>query len=494
MSKITSNESNLANRAFRFCSTVVLVTALAGCAGYTKQTAGTIAATKAGDLDAALADLEKNNTSKDKDLLYFLEKGELLRLKGRFGDSRTTWLAADDLVGHWEDDARNSPDKLLGDLGSGLLNDTTRRYDGRDYEKVFLNVRLALDHVAAGDWQAARAAITKMHEREAVIANFRAKELDAALDKSQKSGVRSTSFKELNGYPVETLDDPEVQALTNSYESAYANYLAGFIYEALGEPSLAAPGYRKAAEMRPNVPLIDDALKGLDDRVRAQGKKAPDQVDTLFVIETGLAPTIQSVSLPLILPIPSKNGVQMVATPLSWPVIRPEGIPPVPLALSLDQQVLPAVPLTDVNVMARRALSDEMPGIIARSALRAITRGAAQAALAQTNDKNGIGATLSLITGIAAVVTEQADERSWRALPGRYAIARAKLAPGPHQISLLTPLGPQVRDFQVSGRYAIVSVRGLENSLYVVPSPNPAGVPSAALDAVPAQMLRVAAE
>jgi hypothetical protein len=34
----------------------------------------------------------------------------------------------------------------------------------------------------------------------------------------------------------------------------------------------------------------------------------------------------------------------------------------------------------------------------------------------------------------------------------------------------------------------------LENSLYVVPSPNPAGVPSAALDAVPAQMLRVAAE
>ncbi len=35
--------------------------------------------------------------------------------------------------------------------------------------------------------------------------------------------------KELNGYPVETLNDPEVLALKNGYQNALSHYLAGFM-------------------------------------------------------------------------------------------------------------------------------------------------------------------------------------------------------------------------------------------------------------------------
>ena len=45
-----------------------------------------------------------------------------------------------------------------------------------------------------------------------------------------------------------------------------SGYLAGFIYEALGELSLAAPGYRLANELHPGVPLLEDALAGLEAR------------------------------------------------------------------------------------------------------------------------------------------------------------------------------------------------------------------------------------
>ena len=84
----------------------------------------------------------------------------------------------------------------------------------------------------------------------------------------KKHGAR-TSFKELNGYPVQTIDNPEVNALRNGYQSALSHYLAGFIYEALGEVSLAAPGYRLANELHPGVPLLEEALSGLESRLAA---------------------------------------------------------------------------------------------------------------------------------------------------------------------------------------------------------------------------------
>ena len=85
--------------------------------------------------------------------------------------------------------------------------------------------------------------------------------------------MRAPSLSELNGYPVETIDNPAVNALSNSYQSALSHYLAGFVYEALGEPSLAAPGYRLANELQPDHPLLEEALRGLDARVARAGRR-----------------------------------------------------------------------------------------------------------------------------------------------------------------------------------------------------------------------------
>ncbi|MEI6984534.1 MAG: hypothetical protein WCK65_00240 [Rhodospirillaceae bacterium] len=448
---------------------LVVPFAVSGCAGYAHQTAEMITAATAGSLDVALSSLESKNASSDKDILYYLDKGELLRMKGVYNESRDSWLSADAVVRQWEDDAKTDPSKFFGELGSILVNDTTRRYDGRDYEKVFLNVRLALDHIALGDLSAARTEITKMHEREATIAEFRSKELEAAVAKSAEKGIKATSFKELSGYPIETLDDPAVRALKNSYESAYGNFIAGFVYEALGEPSLAAPGYRKAAEMRPNIPVIDDSLKNLDKNVA--GRANSNTVDTLFVVESGLAPGIESVTLPIILPIPTGHSFNVIATPLSWPVIRPDINAAVPSTMVVDDKTLPVAMLTDTNAMARRALSDEMPSIIARSAIRAISRGIAQAAIDTASARLSgnaalIGTLFGIVAKVATVATEVADERIWRTLPGYYSVARTSLAPGAHKIVIATATGPQVRTIAISGPYAIVAIRLLGNNLY----------------------------
>ena len=404
---------------------------------------------------ASSAAVDKLDAGKDRDILYFFDRGEALRDQGAFLESLNTWRQADDQVRLWEESIKVDGSKILGDIGSYLLNDTTRRYEGRDYEKVILSVRLAMSHIALGDWDSARTEVKKMHEREAVIAEFRAKELDATKRESEAKGLKATSFKELNGYPVETLDDPAVRALKNSYESAYANYLAGFVYEALGEPSLAAAGYRKAAEMRPNEKTIDDSLAGLDQRA-ASAKSNRKTVDVLVVVESGSPPEITSTTLPIPIPIIGRSGVSIVATPLSWPVIQPANTSVIPNSVQVNGNTVPLTLLTNMDLMARKAMSDEMPGIIFRSSVRAITKGVAQKAVQDNTSSMGMfGAILSVAASVVAITSEKADTRSWRSLPGFYSVARVTLPVGTNNIGI----GGDMREVKISGPYAVVALR-----------------------------------
>jgi len=429
---------------------------LSGCGtfrSYHSETSGVVGAASSGQIDAAIATLESNNTGDDKDLLYFFEKGELLHLKDDIPQSTTTWLSADEKVRIWEDEVKTDPAKVFGAIGSYVVNDRTRRYDGYDYEKVMLSTLLAMNHTLRGDWEAARTEIKKTHEREAVIAEFRAKEIDEVEEKAKEKNVRTT-YKELKGYPVETLDDPEVTGLKNGYQNAFSHYLAGYVYEALGEQSLAAPGYRKAIELRPNIKILEAGLKGVDTRSR---KLKPKETDVLFVVSCGTVPARQSMTIPI--PIPMGKSVPVF--PISFPLIRPDTGVFIPGQITVDNRQVAITPIASIDAMSRRALRDDMPGIILRSVIRAAVKGTAQKVI---SDQTGVVG--NLITAIAAVATEQADERGWRTLPAQIAIGRAVLPNGKHTLIVQTPVGPRQIEVTLNGRYAVVPLRLMASALY----------------------------
>src|SRR6185503_13529375 len=108
---------------------------------------------------------------------------------------------------------------------SFVLNDKMRVYQGHDYERVMLLTYMALNHLARGDYNSARVAIRQTHEFEAQVAELRAKQYAQVEEEARQRGAR-TSVRELNGYPVETIDNPAVNALRNSYQSALSHYLA----------------------------------------------------------------------------------------------------------------------------------------------------------------------------------------------------------------------------------------------------------------------------
>jgi len=442
---------------------------LSGCAAFRSYDAElyqTLDRASTGNVDAAIRLLESNNRMPDKDLLYYLELGMLQRLAQRYPESQKSWAAANQRL--QLQSAIDSVATLAGTAASYVVNDKLKPYVVHDYERVMLLTYMALNHLAQGDYDSARVAIKQTHELEAIIAEQRAKQVAAVEEQARKRGA-NTSFRELNGYPVETIDNPAVNALKNSYQSALSHYLAGFVYESLGEGSLAAPGYRLANELQPNQPLLEEALRGLDQRLLAAARTQDDgMTDVLFILATGTAPGIRSghFRMPVFGPRPMLVSV-------SFPVMQATDPGRLPAQFVLDDgRTLAVAPITSVDLMARRSLKDDMPGIMVRASTRAATNATMQyqAQRAASDNHGSAGAVVGLAAlalSVGAAVMESADDRTWRSLPAVISIARARVPRGAQTVTLSTPEGQRKARIDVKGRYAVVDLRLLRHRIYV---------------------------
>ncbi|HUQ24732.1 MAG TPA: hypothetical protein VM140_03615 [Burkholderiales bacterium] len=441
---------------------LTLVLLLSGCGAlrsYDREVYGTLDQASSGNIDAAIRMLDASQGRTGKDLLYYLEHGMLERFAERYPDSQKSWAIANQRI-----QADTGAREIMGHAASYLVGDQARPYGGHDYEKVMLLTYMALNQLAMGDFDNARVAIKQTHELEAIIAEQRAKAISEVEEQAKRKGAR-TSFKELNGYPVETIDNPAVNALKNSYQSALAHYLAGFVYEAMSEPSLAAPGYRLANELQPNRPLLEEGLRGLDERVRA----ADDGMsDVLLIISSGTAPAISSRQFRL----PVFVQDRMVFVSLSVPVMVPTTFAPAPVQVRLgDGRSLAVTPLTSIDLMARRSLRDDMPSIMLRASIRSTANATAQyqsqRALSDGGNRSALVGLAGLAVSTGAALLEHADDRTWRTLPSEISIARTRLPRGVHTVTLSTAEGQRSARIDVKGRYAVVDLRLLRHRIYV---------------------------
>jgi hypothetical protein len=370
-----------------------------------------------GQVDQALIQHEVS-TSSDKDLLYFMEKGELQRLKKMYIETIATWTKADQMIAEWESEAKVSGTKIGQAAGSVVVNDKLRRYDGEDYEKVMLSTRLALAYLAAGKTEDALVEIKKTWERENLIKTLHEKDVDEAENTAKEKGY-STKSEDLKGYPIATLNSPDVTNLKNGYQNAFSHYLSGFLYEAAGETSLATASYLTAIELQPSLSILKEGLTGMDNRLekpaiaaaaqsqpevktvtkksKQKGKSknkvtrqkivvapisAPVQTsqfivqsnesDVLFVIETGVAPFKKSIMIPL--PIPYAGVV-----PISFPVLETNPVSAnkaISISL-LNNSTIQLTTITSIENLSRRSLKDNLPWIMVRAAIRGAVKGAA---------------------------------------------------------------------------------------------------------------------
>jgi hypothetical protein len=460
-----------------FSLLLTAVVQLVGCGAYRNydlELEQTTEQLKQGNVDGSLALIEAHNPDEQKDLLYYFEKGAVLSAGGALPQSQAAWRSAEQMVIERQDTIETTGDKLLAAMGKewgSIINDKLRRYDGYDYEKVMLTTQMALNQLAVNDFDGARADIKKTHEREALIARQRELEYERVEEAAKKQGVR-VHYKDLQGYPVVMLDAPAVIALKNGYQSAFSHYLAGFTYEALGEKDLAAPGYRQAIELRPDLPFFQQALRDLD----SPGLKAGES-DVLIIVQSGLAPARSSLRVPY--PVKLEDG-QVIVANISFPVMVPDTSTPALREIGIDGRQKKLTLVNSITDMSLRTLRDDMPGIIQRTTYRAFL-----AADVQGRDNRRDPSKASYVTHWDGF--EHADTRTWRTLPNLTQVVRVRLKQGEHSITLPGAVGSAPLKIRIDQHRQVITVRALGARLFANGSafqPSSAAAQSAVAESV----------
>ncbi|NIQ96850.1 MAG: hypothetical protein GWO11_04175, partial [Desulfuromonadales bacterium] len=179
----------------------------AGCASYDHVQEQCYGLASRGLVGESLERLEQSSLARrDRDrLLYLMEKGTLLHLKGAYRQSNEVLEAADRL---FEELFTRS---VSAETLSFATNDTVIPYAGADYESVYLNYYKILNYLALG---------------ETSDAAVEARRIDEKLNWFTDRYGEEHAFR----------------------EDAFLRLLTGLVYEAQGDANNALVAYRKALE------------------------------------------------------------------------------------------------------------------------------------------------------------------------------------------------------------------------------------------------------
>ncbi len=406
---------------------------LASCAAPTAFYRDVDAGMAAGRYDEAIGTvrLHREAYGEKSSVLYGLDMGALHHYAGNPDSSTAYLLAAEREIGDLYTKS------ISAEALAFILNDNVLPYDGEDFERVLVNVFLAL--------------------------NFATKGLpDEALVEARKVDLKLKEYaRQYEG--------------KNAYqEDAFARYLSGILYESTGEINDAFISYQKAYDAytfyaktfgTPVPPmLLDDLVRtaGMlmfteqSERYRELGGAPYDrslaQRGSLVVIAYAGRGPVKVEERPSV-SIADEHGTLhtfQIALPKFVPRFRGSRTYDIGVHRGDDSAAVASartVLAEDVTAIAAQVLEDRLGLIYLKSGGRALLKflaaEKAKSAIKKKSGENGSSETSgdrltnflsSLAIDLVVGATESADVRTWRTLPAQFQIARIFLPPGEYAV------------------------------------------------------------
>ncbi len=389
---------------------VIFALYLAGCATYSQQAVSMRDNLLSGRVDLARDTAEKKDQDEDN-VLASLNKGMLRRMTGDYvGSNRIFEIAKQRMEALYGVSITDS-------AASITINDAVRAYKGDRYEQVLVHAYMAMNYLQLGKPDSARV------------------EMLQADVKMMEWG-----------------DQPD--------EDPFVRYFAGMIYESLGEDDQALVSYRKARDVYvatrdehlSDVPLMLQkdllrllAAQGMKDEYRKlrsefvlpgfePAEHGSDYGELIVVLNSGLAP-IRTESA-----IMTFSSEVQASVRVAFPVYATGPRPAKRGRLNIDGRLVELETVENIDRLARAALDEDMPAVMARAVARAVVKYQSQK---QANEQHALAGFLLTVTNLA---TERADTRSWTTLPKEIQMARVMLPAGEHdvRIEIMNPAGAVV--------------------------------------------------
>jgi hypothetical protein len=386
--------------------------------------------------------------------LYFIDSGALYHYAGSHDSSIARLSLAETAA---EELFTRSISRAAGSL---LLNDNLLEYSGEDHEILYANLLKALAFAAKGDYEGAFVEIRR--------ANLK-------LNLLEQKYLDATEIFNRN----KSKDDAEINYEARKVRfnnDAFARYLSMHMYAALGKMDDARIDFELLGEAFVTQPHIYDFA-------RPEVKYSSDSAAILSVVGlVGLSPVKEALNL-RIRTDKDLNLVQVLYTDsenkdaeyghLPWPVSedyyfkfaipklvkRPTDIASIRVfadSICLGQLDL----LEDIGRVAEETFEAKKSLIYLRSLARAVVKGLAGHKLKKKVDSDGFEGWLKKAAiDVGADITENADLRCARFLPGQIFVADIEIPPGIYDFKLEFldfnghKIGEEIRnDMAVSGR------------------------------------------
>lgn len=394
---------------------------ISGCANYASRVREARNYFEWEQYDLASAKLKELAERKDNDeLLYWMDLGLVQHTAGQYAEAIESFLKASK-IGDSSDYT-----SVVTEAATVALNDNVKAYPGEHFEKLLVNMYLAIDYTLLGKYE------------DALV---ECRQVNRKLEKMINEG----------GFPYQ--------------QNAFAKYLAASLFEAEREYNDAFVDYRQLYKWDGAIPYLSTGLLRMADRMKdlqalenykkifpqdKDYKLDKGEGEVILLLEQGKAPIKE--------PSPQFRLAPMF---VSRPYSSDYGV--LHLAGSEKVQAQSAT-LFDIEATAIRELEHKLGLILAKKIGGVVAKEVLSNAIAESTKSEALGDIIRIILHL----TDQADLRSWSTLPARLQLARLKLPAGRHDLALdmvsryggKTPAVKIWKDFEVkAGRISFINYR-----------------------------------
>lgn len=423
---------------------LLLIFIHAGCATHSNRISKLRSSFYDGDLAFAEAESEKllSKNKKEKELIK-LDQSLLRLAQGQPAESENILRDVRDRFNS------GKPLDDLSNLSSWVLDDQKRAYQPDDYERLFIQVFLALSNlVQNGD-----DAYAYVHQINSLQNEIEAK-IAAANPTPRDESEEKRSGNTGDGASHSTSQTASASSQLKSFQRvALAPYIAGILYEQTHRDyDSASRYYKKTMDLNP---LFNAASADFFRSENGTHSKQGNGVVYVFAavgkgpkkVEVAETPTSSALLIAdRILSATGKHSLPPTIAPIkvSRVVVPQNAISSV--RVSVDGAFAGTTEtITDVGQIAKQQSDAKLNAEIARAVVRRIVK---KSAIYASKDALGTagGGWADILLNVGGVIweaTESADTRCWGLLPEKIQVIRIELPAGRHQMVLQADTGGQ---------------------------------------------------
>ncbi len=378
------------------------------------------------NIENARALIKTNSKAHSNYLLNQLEQGRIADLANNPDSAQTYFETVYQQMQAKRQAAQIQVSAGLEQSNALLTNDSAIGYIPPAYEMSMLHSYKALNYVYKRDIESALVEVRRANKVQVDALLDNQSEFDNAIAQAQQH------------YPDM---DNLIRSVKNGFQNAYTFYLSGLLYETAKQGDDAYIDYKKALEIQPNNPYLQQDILRLakqqgfaDDyqqfkrqfgEVNAIDKN---QGEVVILFEQGLIPKQHEFKLRL--PIYTSQGDARFYS-LAMPVYINNAYSSAVNNIKVNNQVLALSPLVHLEALAAKTLEQQVAGRVSRQILRLVAKEKMRAELARSAGDVG-----DILANLYNLASEQADTRSWLTLPNQISLARSAVKAGEHTLNV----------------------------------------------------------